>query len=234
MADLSVIGGMASDFAFTILGIVVIGALAVAAWFAWDKFLNFNIKIYFYQRRGDWLIPSITQGRFEKTKDGRDVLNIKNQGTFTSSVGYDYVGPGDILSVYSPNKGEVRPMAAKIMKDDKGEDLPMFKPMMDETMRHTYASTLEKIWLMTNPNNFLQQWGSIIFLIVAAVLLMVILAPAMDATNKAAEAMTQTAAAFKDAAASLAQVHSGAAIPTAAAPPADIYAPPIFLVVPWQ
>jgi hypothetical protein len=96
-------------------------------------------------------------------------------------------------------------------------------------MRFAFASALEHIWMQTDPNDIMNKYGAIIWLITAGVLLMLVMMPAMDAMNKVAEALTQAMASLQT---SNAQVVDACNLqaedtPSGAAPPSNIYAPPV-------
>jgi len=229
MLDTSIAGGMVGNLAFMLIGIVILGAVGVGGWFVWTKFLNFPLETYLYIRRGDYVMPKHTASRFEKSKEGKDVLVIKGLPGHYQSVSYEDILPGNKLILYSPNQGEVRSASNKITVGIDGKELLEFKPQMDETMRFAFASALEHIWMQTNPNDLMNKYGAIIWLITAGVLLMLVLMPVMDAANKEATALVQAAASLTEANAKVVSACNLDADneATGTAPPVDIYAPPV-------
>jgi len=189
------ISGMFSGFfMFFIYGFIVV-AMCVLGWFLWTRFLNFPLKVNLYQRRGDGVQLIKTNARLEKQKDGNYKMNIKGARAYSALFDYKNISKDEVLDVYMPGPNELRPCTVKLV----GKEIQI-EPMLTPEMMGVFTSTILAIHMLTNPNEFFQTYGFVIYIIVAAVALILVLSPAIDATNNASTAMNSAAGAFTNAA----------------------------------
>lgn len=208
-----------------IYGLVLLAVL-VLGWFLWNRFMDFPLKVNLWQRRGrDRLKLHKTRGRLEKQKDGNYLLRIKGVKAYSALFDYKNIDTDEEIDVYMPGPNEFRP--CKVTMIDKTQKVVTYpkegepphaekveiklvgkevqiEPQLTPEMMQVFTSTILSIHMLTNPNEFFQTYGFVIYIIVAAVALILVLSPAIDATNQASAAMNSAAGAFKSAADALA------------------------------
>jgi len=191
LPSLSIAGNAVQMILSIVLGIAGI-ALVVGLVYMWrakkGPFKRWTIKALVLERRSGFVYPTWDRVRLIADKTGKMIYEFKSSKFQIPAMDFKNILPGDMLIVYSPNRGEYHPVSFNEIKIDvtttnaatgKTETTQQtgldISPTINESMRLAYAQEVLNTYNRFHIQSFFEKYGGILTILALALGIVIIL-----------------------------------------------------------
>lgn len=119
------------------------------------------VKVVVREKRGDYFFEYFDKGRREFDKDKHIIYKLKTGKRVTRPVEYDYISPGNVLHVFSPDPENFIPTTFD-SKDSKYK-------VLDTDTRQWTLMRYRSMWERYNPKSGWEKWAWILVILITCI-----------------------------------------------------------------